>query len=120
MATPLHLSPLDIAERTVITFPAEIDLGNAPVLLTEACTLADERAESSRAFVLDLTGTTFLDSQGVRLLLDLRRYLRLYGASMRVAAPPDGAARRVLTLSQVRRDVPMHDSVEEALRACEG
>ncbi|WP_394432574.1 STAS domain-containing protein [Streptomyces sp. SGAir0957] len=119
MATPVHLAPVDIAERTVVTFPSEIDLGNAPTLLGEACTLADERAERSRAFILDLTRTTFLDSQGVRLLLDLRRYLRLYGAAMRVAVPPDGAVRRVLTLSQVRRDVPMHDSVEEALRACE-
>ncbi|MFJ9039903.1 STAS domain-containing protein [Streptomyces sp. NPDC102406] len=120
MATTLHLAPVDIADRTLITFPPEIDLSNAAVLLAEACALADERAGQLREFVLDLTRTGFLDSQGVRLLLDLRRHLHdRYGALLRVAALPVGPVRRVLTLSQVRRDVPMHDSVEDALRAGE-
>ncbi|GAA2314887.1 STAS domain-containing protein [Streptomyces kunmingensis] len=120
MATPLHLAPRDIADRTLITFPAEIDLSNAPVLLAEACALADERAGGRTEFILDLTRTAFLDSQGVRLLLELRRYLRQrHGALMRVAVPEEGPVRRVLTLAQTRRDVPVHNSVEEALRARE-
>ncbi|MET9493884.1 STAS domain-containing protein [Streptomyces sp. NPDC006552] len=120
MPAPVQLAPVDLADRTLLTFPAEIDLGNAPSLLAEACALADERADRCREFILDLTRTVFVDSQGVRLLSQLRRHLLdRHGARMRVAAPGAGPVRRVLTLAQTRRDIPVHDSVEEALRACE-
>ncbi|MEV1025448.1 STAS domain-containing protein [Streptomyces sp. NPDC050264] len=120
MPTPVHLAPVDIADCTLITFPREIDLSNAPVLLAEALAVADERGDRRREFILDLTGTEFLDSQGVRLLLELRRYLSVrYDAPMRMAVPEDGPVRRVLTLTQARRDVPMHDNLVEALQARE-
>ncbi|MFI7388297.1 STAS domain-containing protein [Streptomyces sp. NPDC049813] len=120
MPASVQLAPVDIADRTLLTFPAEIDLGNARFLLAEACALADERAGECRAFILDLTRTVFIDSQGVWLLCELRTYLlSRYGSLMRMVVPGDGLVRRVLTLAQTRRDVPLHDSVEDALRACE-
>ncbi len=118
--TPIHLASIDIAHHTLIAFPDEIDLSNAAPLLAEARAVADLHADGARDFIIDLTDTRFLDSQGVRLLLDLRRYLAdRYGSSLRVSAPRTGVASRVLTLTQLRRDVPVHDNLLEALLARE-
>ncbi|MEV3852951.1 STAS domain-containing protein [Streptomyces sp. NPDC050095] len=115
---PLLLAPFDLADCTLFTFPAEIDLSNASDLLDEALALAADRAGRTRTFVLDLTRTRFLDSQGVRLLLELRRELRRrHDAEARVVALDDGPVHRVLALTQARRDIPVHDRLVDALEA---
>jgi hypothetical protein len=56
-----------------------------------------------------------MDSQGVRLVNDVRQRLHPR-ARVRVVARPGGVASRVLELTGLRRDVPVYDSVAEALR----
>jgi anti-anti-sigma factor len=97
--------------------PEEIDLSNADAL--RDAVLAAAQAPAARTappdvLVLDLTGTEFMDSQGARLVEDLRRLLAPH-TRVRVAARPHGSPGRVLELTRVRRDVPVCDSLAEAL-----
>ncbi|MEV5012347.1 STAS domain-containing protein [Streptomyces sp. NPDC055692] len=64
--------------------------------------------------VLDLTRTRFMDSQGARLVEDVRHGLPP-GVLLRVVARPDGVPYRVLEVTGVRRDVPVHDDLSGAL-----
>lgn len=118
MPASAHLASLDIAHHTLLALPREVDLSNAAALLAEARAVADERAPDGRDFIVDLTGTEFLDSQGIRLLLELRAYLAdRYDVPLRLTAPQDGPVSRLLDLTRLRRDVPVHDNLLEALLA---
>ncbi|MFI2414048.1 STAS domain-containing protein [Streptomyces sp. NPDC018947] len=115
---PQPCDPYDPPGRTVLSLPPEIDFCNAEGLLPLIMTVADH-SDGLRLLVLDLTGTSFMDSQGVRLVDEVRR--RLCGrAGLRVVAPAGSVPSRVLELSGLRRDVPVHDSLDEALRPLGG
>ncbi|MFE6353550.1 STAS domain-containing protein [Streptomyces rochei] len=112
---PRPCEPCDPPGYAVLALPQEIDFCNAAGLLPLIMTAVDHHASSLRFLVLDLSGTHFMDSQGVRLLDEVRR--RLPGqARLRVVAAPHGVASRVLELSGLRRDVPVYDDLAEALR----
>ncbi|MDT0609816.1 STAS domain-containing protein [Streptomyces lancefieldiae] len=107
--------PCDPPGRVVLALPREIDFCNAAGLLPLIMAAVDQRSDGLRLLVLDLAGTRFMDSQGVRLLEDVRR--RLPGrVRLRVVAAPTGVPSRVLELSGLRRDVPVYDDLTEALR----
>jgi anti-anti-sigma factor len=101
---------------TVIALPPEIDLCNAAGLYHRVMSAVDARADRLRLLVLDLTCTHFMDSQGVRLVDDVRRGLQP-GTRVRVVATPDGVACRVLELTGIRRDVAVYDNLAEALES---
>ncbi|MDN0199447.1 STAS domain-containing protein [Streptomyces sp. S.PNR 29] len=112
---PNPCEPRDLPGCTLVALPPEIDFCNATELLTLIMSAADARAERLRVLVLDLTGTRFMDSQGVRLINDVRHRLPP-SARVRVVAEPDGVASRVLELTGLRRDVPVFDNLTEALQ----
>ncbi|MER6982840.1 STAS domain-containing protein [Streptomyces carpinensis] len=105
----------DLPGRAVLVLPPEIDLSNAPALCAGVLAFALVRARGLRVLVLDLTRTDFMDSQGARLVEDVRRLLPPH-IRLRVVATPYGVPSRVLQVTGVRRDVPVHDDLEEALR----
>lgn len=72
----------------------DIDVQFVPPLLASVASAVS----GARGVVLDLTDVTFFDSSGVRLVDRLSRESGKIGAAFRVAAPPGGAARRVLEL----------------------
>ncbi|KES05285.1 anti-sigma factor antagonist [Streptomyces toyocaensis] len=105
------------SERALVPFPPEIDFSNADGLLP--LIMAQARPDSGRpprVVVLDLTATQFMDSQGVRLINDVRRLLRP-GARVSVVACPESVASRVLELTGLRRDIPVYDNLPEAMAA---
>lgn len=99
---------------TLLALPPEIDLCNAAPLFDRVMTAVDARGDRLRLLVLDLTATHFMDSQGARLLDDVRRRLRP-GVRCVVAADPEGVCSRVMELTGLRRDIPVYDGLEEAL-----
>jgi anti-anti-sigma factor len=114
---PNPSEPRDVSAPTVLRFPPEIDFSNAGGLLdviVSGARTGDGRRP--RVLVLDLTATLFMDSQGVRLINEVRRLLRP-GTRVYVVARPDGVASRVLELTGLRRDVPVYDNLPEALAA---
>ncbi|MFI9610990.1 STAS domain-containing protein [Streptomyces sp. NPDC052023] len=106
----------DLPGCTLLALPAEIDLGNGAALRAAATAVADARADELRLLVLDFTGTEFMDSQGARLVSDVRHHLPAH-VRLRVVAPPGGVPNRVLEVTGVRRDVPVYAGLTEALGA---
>jgi anti-anti-sigma factor len=100
----------------LLALPPEIDDSNASELFALISSVARVRAPRLKVLILDLTETHFMDSQGVRLVNDLRHELTPR-AQVRVVAAPDGVASRVLQLTGLRRDVPVYDNLAEALAA---
>ncbi|GGS88553.1 STAS domain-containing protein [Streptomyces chromofuscus] len=100
----------------LFALPAEIDLGNGAALHAAVAAAADARADELRLLVLDFTETEFMDSQGARLVSDVRHHLPRH-VRLRVVAAPDGVPNRVLEVTGVRRDVPVYADLTEALAA---
>ncbi|MGC9500806.1 STAS domain-containing protein [Streptomyces sp. WG7] len=111
---PPPCEPCDPPGYAVLALPPEIDFCNATGLLPLIMAAVDHRSDGLRVLVLDLTATRFMDSQGVRLLDRVRRRLPTR-TRLRVVAAPKGVPSRILELSGLRRDVPVYDSLTEAL-----
>ncbi|MFJ7337948.1 STAS domain-containing protein [Streptomyces sp. NPDC101110] len=106
--------PRDLPGRVHLTLPAEIDYCNAAELLPLVMSAVRARGDRLEVLVLDLTATSFMDSQGIRLINDVRQRLHP-GATLRLAARPEGITSRILELTGLRRDVPVYDDLAEAL-----
>lgn len=95
----------------VILAGGEIDLANADAL-PDAASRIDGAAPRS-AVLLDLSRVEFMDSSGLRGLLEARRRIGEAGhpfALLRPSAP----VRRVLELVDLLDDIPVVDSAEPA------
>jgi anti-sigma B factor antagonist len=66
--------------------------------------------------VIDLSGTTFVDSSFVTFLVGLVKALRAAGGELLLVRPA-GQVRRVLALVGVPNLVPVFETVEDALRS---
>ncbi|MFE9771071.1 STAS domain-containing protein [Streptomyces sp. NPDC005931] len=108
--------PRDAADRILLPLPPEIDFCNATSLHTLIMSVARTGHGPPRVLVLDLSATDFMDSQGVRLINDVR-HLLAPGTRVHVVARPDGVASRVMELTGLRRDVPVYDNLAEAMAA---
>ncbi|MEU9588189.1 STAS domain-containing protein [Streptomyces sp. NPDC048219] len=113
---PPPCEPCDPPGCAVLTLPREIDYCNAAGLLPMVMAAVGLRHGELRLLVLDLTSTHFMDSQGVRLLDEVHHRLR-GRTRLRVVAAPGSAPSRILELTGLRRDVPVHDNLAEALRS---
>ncbi|MGX1560366.1 STAS domain-containing protein [Streptomyces sp. NPDC055506] len=111
---PNPTEPQDLPGRVCLTMPAEIDFCNAAELLPLIMSAARDRGDRLELLVLDLSRTSFMDSQGVRLINDIRHRLRPE-ARVRLVARPDGVTSSVLELTGLRRDVPVYDNLAEAM-----
>lgn len=112
-------APCEPPGCAVLRLPPEIDYCNAMGLLPLILAATTPRGASLRLLVLDLTGTVFMDSQGVRLIDEVRHRLPRR-VRLRLVAIPDEVPSRVLELTGLRRDVPVHDNLAEALGAVDG
>jgi anti-anti-sigma factor len=85
------------AEGVVIVAEGELDLVGAPALAEAIPEAGDE------AVILDLAGVGFMDSSGLRALLEARQRCLDAGRPFRIARPSD-AVRRVLELVDLARE----------------
>ena len=95
----------------VARLDGEIDLSNAEEL--ERSILAETRG--SPTVVLDLSQVDYIDSAGVVLLQRVARTLLAESRSLRLAAPGETPAARIVSLSALDTAIPVHPSWEEAL-----
>jgi anti-anti-sigma factor len=109
----LETSATCIGGADAIAVAGELDMETAPRLTEEV-----ERAvwNSVGAFVLDLSGVTFLDSSGLHALLRARAYLAREDRAL-VLVCPDGQALRVLDLASVLDTFDVYPSAEAAADA---
>ncbi|MBV8950889.1 MAG: STAS domain-containing protein [Actinobacteria bacterium] len=74
-------------------------------------------SQDTGALVLDLTDTTYLDSTGVRLLFELTQRLQARRRQLCLVVTDEALVRRVILLTKLDEQVPLHDSVDDALAA---
>jgi anti-anti-sigma factor len=99
-------------EVAIAHIDGEIDASNA------AWTSARLRAlltNHSDALVVDLSGTTYLDSAGIALLFALAGELRLHQQQLRLIVAEASPIARMVALTGLDRTVATYPSLEAAL-----
>ena len=89
-----------------IVVRGELDLASAERF--EAALLA----ATERSILVDLRGLTFMDSTGVRTLLQVTEDARREGRELRFLVPADGDARITLTETGIEALLPIADDAE--------
>jgi anti-anti-sigma factor len=87
----LEFAQFQVGHRTVLAASGEIDVATAPELVEAAAAVL---ASGALDVWLDLSEVTFMDSTGVKVLLDTRGAL-------------SGTGRRVLQIAGVEGDLPL-------------
>jgi anti-anti-sigma factor len=95
----------------------EVDLSNAATLGEQ---LAAAVPNQALGLVIDLSGTSYLDSSGVSLLFDLAGRLRKRQQGLRLVVPEDASLMRVLRIVDVASAVPIVTTVEQAVEDIRG
>ncbi|MCP2347746.1 STAS domain-containing protein [Nonomuraea roseoviolacea] len=98
---------------TVITVGGEIDSANAARVESF---IAESRRRPGDHLVFDLTEVRFMDSAGLRTLLNAYLDAEAHGGSVRLAALQPMPARLV-AITRVDEHLPVHATVQEALTA---
>jgi anti-sigma B factor antagonist len=101
----------------VLTISGEHDLSTAPNLRRRIDGLLDEGVPT----VVDLSPATFIDSSILGVILDGRRRAAQSGIGFAVArATGSEAVDRVLDVTGLRAELPVHPRREEAILAASG
>ncbi|HEV2686100.1 MAG TPA: STAS domain-containing protein, partial [Actinomycetota bacterium] len=77
--------------------------------------ISDAREKEPASLVLALTGLTFMDSSGLRILLDSWNEAKLSERRLTFVVPKEGLVRRVLQISGCDRILPIVDQLADAL-----
>lgn len=102
---------------TVVTISGEHDLSTAPNLRRRLDALLDQGSP----VVVDLSPATFVDSSILGALLDGRRRFAERGVGFAVVHSEDGdAVDRVLQVTGLRSELPVHAEREEAFAKVSG
>jgi anti-sigma B factor antagonist len=101
----------------VVYVRGEVDLSNTASIRAQ---IVEAVPHGAPGLVLDLTGTVYLDSSGVRLLFDLAERLQSRRQRLALVVTEAALVRRVLVLTKLDDSVPLHDTVEAALAAVAG
>lgn len=78
--------------------------------------VARVRRRDDEAVVFDLAGSSFIDSAGLRVLTTAYGHARRHGGTVHLAALRPQALR-VLDITQMNAYLPVHLTVEDAVRA---
>ena len=109
----LVLSTRQVDDLAVVSVGGEVDLETASQLGDHAL---DALRDMSPHVVLDLTGVTFMDSTGLKVLLAIQRRADLAGGSFAVAGP-SRSVRKILALTGLDQTFAIYDTVDEASSA---
>jgi anti-sigma B factor antagonist len=106
---PARLSVVlhDLPEAAVVAVGGELDLLTAPQLTSELEPILTEAVD--RPIVIDLTGTTFMDSAGIHTLVNISNRATRHFA---VICPP-GTVRRTIELVGLAEPLCVVDSLDE-------
>jgi anti-anti-sigma factor len=111
----MTLANLDVASRDgilIVSVAGEIDLSNADEIRDR---VVDAIGTGHDRVALDLTGTTYLDSTGVRLLFDLAARMQARRRRLALVVTDRAIVRRVIVLTKLDEAVPVHASLDDAV-----
>jgi anti-anti-sigma factor len=110
-----HVTVTEQAGIPVVRLDGEVDLSN----IDEVRHAMFAPAEAGHScVVVDLTGTTYLDSTAVRLLFDLAVRLQARRRRLRLVVSDATIVRRVLVLTKLDESVPFDETVADAVAHC--
>ena len=112
----LDLSTRAADARAVVTVLGEVDLETAAGLGDHALAALHD---VSPHLVLDLTGVTFMDSTGLKVLLSTQRRADLAGGSMCIVGA-DRPVRRILALTGLDEAFTLYDTYAEVPALIDG
>jgi len=102
------------AERaTVATIGGEVDLSNADRVLDELMA----RVGTTPWLVIDLTGCSYLDSAGLRMIARVDVRCRTVGSGLRLVVDPGGSIDRVLAMTHMDGVLTVDPLLQDALTA---
>jgi anti-anti-sigma factor len=93
-------------ERPTLSVDGELDLSSVPVLAQH---IEGQIGGDSKALTLDLSGVTFMDSSGLRLLIELNERAQRDGWSLSLIPPEHEAAKLVLRMTGADRALPFEN-----------
>lgn len=94
-----------LAGEVVVTVLGEIDMASGPLLWR--C-LAEAIPEAPRRLVIDLSGTTFIDSTGMAVFIRAQQQLRQQGAEL-ILRTPQASARKILSTTGLDTVITIQD-----------
>ncbi len=97
----------------VVTLSEVIDFTNAE---DAAATLLGARDDPG-VIIADMTGTTFCDSMGMRMLILAAERAAASGSSLRVVVTPGGSVARKMAILSMERVMPVYPSIQDATAA---
>jgi len=93
--------------QTVLTVQGELDIATVRTLRDQ---VDDVLADPPPRLVLDLTGTSFIDSKGCRELARAAKSGASAGVDVVLVVPPENSAvRRIVEFMQFGELLPVHD-----------
>jgi anti-sigma B factor antagonist len=97
--------------RAIVALPGEIDITNSAAIKASLLLALD----GPGLVIADMTGTTFCDSSGLRVLIVARDRAAASGCTLRIVIRPDGSVARSLAILGMDRMLPIYASVEDAM-----
>jgi anti-anti-sigma factor len=98
-STPFETTVVPNRDEVGVVAAGELDLATAPALARE---IDDLQTAGFRDVVLDLHQVDFIDSTGLRMLLDLQIQLERRGGRLTLV-PPLPSARRIFEITATRQ-----------------
>jgi anti-anti-sigma factor len=92
----------------------EVDASNVDELTKQ---LLDSVSNNSRALVLDLTQTSYIDSSGISLIFDAAARMKNRRQQLRLVVPPKSFVSEVLAAVSMADSVPIDAEIGQAVRA---
>jgi anti-sigma B factor antagonist len=95
----------------VARIQGEVDASNVAWLETRLHALLDNQ---DHGLIIDLAGTTYLDSAGIALLFGMAAALRQHQQELRLVVVDESAIARMLALTGLAGSVATHPTLESA------
>jgi anti-sigma B factor antagonist len=111
------LARVEISRRNDVHIAAifgEVDIANVEDV---GIAITDSLDHGETRHLVDLTGTTFMDSAAIRLLFTLANLFRTRRQQLHIVVPEGSPVARVLTLTAVPEVIPTFSDIESALAA---
>jgi anti-anti-sigma factor len=111
---PIELATIgfeDAERATVATIDGEVDMSNADRLLDDLMA----RIGAMPWLVLDLTGCSYLDSAGLRMIARVDARCRTVGSGLRLVVDPGGSIDRVLAMTHMDEVLTVDTLLRDAL-----
>lgn len=92
----------------------EVDASNVHELSEQ---LLERVSNDTRAVIIDLTDTSYIDSSGISLIFDAAARLRNRRQELRLVVPPGSFVGEVLSAVSLQESVPIDPALADALEA---